>query len=88
MTPSTASIPRSAPWLLLAALLLLVVPRAVAQGDSYTLFTNAPNAEEPRNYPMGPIGGQYRITDKAAFARGSRSRRGARGRRQDCSRET
>ena len=69
MTPSSAAIPRKAPWLLLAAILLLVIPRAVARGDSYTLFTNAPNAEEPRNYPMGPIGGQYRITDKAAFAR-------------------
>lgn len=40
-----------------------------AQGDAYTLVTNAPNSEELRNYALGPIGGQYRVTDHATYAR-------------------
>jgi autotransporter-associated beta strand protein len=42
---------------------------ALAQGLSYTIITNVPNTEERRDYPLGPIGGQYRITDKAPYAR-------------------
>lgn len=47
----------------------LACARLLAQGDAYELVVNAPNTEEPRNYPMGPIGGQYRITDGAPYAR-------------------
>lgn len=48
---------------------LFTATEAFAQGQSYTILTNAPNTEEARNYPLGPIGGQYRITDKASYAR-------------------
>ncbi len=48
---------------------LFAASDAFAQGQSYTILTNAPNTEETRNYPLGPIGGQYRITDKASYAR-------------------
>ncbi|MFM7102997.1 MAG: DUF6288 domain-containing protein, partial [Verrucomicrobiota bacterium] len=56
----------------LAVLLLagwLGTRRTLGQGDSYTLVTNAPNAEEPRNYPLGPVGAQYRVASGGNFAR-------------------
>jgi len=51
-----------------ASLLVLIVFRSAYSQTQAETLSVVLGEEEERNYPMGPIGGQYRVTDGATYA--------------------
>lgn len=48
---------------------LAVAHPLLGQGESYTLISTPVGQEENRTYPMGPIGGTFRLSDGAPYLR-------------------